>query len=116
MAVGSGDRAPRGAAVALMGRTVPTMTQIVAQEEASFAPFRRALRREDREVLDRLFAAARQHAAPAAHMSRPVPFEAILVAMLLEVAKQVYALQGARIDPPIVELDAPGAGADMPAE
>ncbi len=75
-----------------MGRTVPTMTQIVAQEEASFAPFRRALRREDREILDRLFAAARQHAAPAAHMSRPVPFETILVAMLLEIAKQLYAL------------------------
>jgi hypothetical protein len=80
-----------------MGRTVPTMTQIVAQEEANFAPFRRALRREDRVVLDRLFAAARHHTAPAAYLARPVPFEVILLAMLLEVAKQVEALR-ARID------------------
>lgn len=76
-----------------MGRTVPTMTQIVAQEEANFAPFRRALRREDREILDRLFSAARHHTAPAAYLSRSVPFEVILLAMLLEMAKQVEALR-----------------------
>ena len=76
-----------------MGRTVPTMTQIVAQEEANFAPFRRALRKEDRMILDRLFAAARHHTAPAAYLSRSVPFEVILLAMLLEMAKQVDALR-----------------------
>ncbi|MDI6772363.1 MAG: hypothetical protein QME77_07205 [bacterium] len=76
-----------------MGRTVPTMTQIVAQEEANFAPFRRALRREDRVILDRLFAAARHHTAPAAYLSHPVPFEVILLAMLLEMAKLVEALR-----------------------
>lgn len=76
-----------------MGRTVPTMTQIVAQEEANFAPFRRALRREDRVILDRLFAAARHHTAPAAYLSHPVPFEAILLAMLIETAKLVEALR-----------------------
>ncbi|MDR7520909.1 MAG: hypothetical protein QN168_00450 [Armatimonadota bacterium] len=80
-----------------MGRTVPTMTQIVAQEEANFAPFRRALRKEDRTIFDRLFAAARHHTAPAAYLSRPVPFEVILVAMLLEMAKQVDALR-ARVE------------------
>lgn len=76
-----------------MGRTVPTMTQIVAQEEANFAPFRRALRKEDRAIFDRLFAAARHHTAPAAYLSRSVPFEVILLAMLLEMAKHVDALR-----------------------
>ncbi|MDQ7841738.1 MAG: hypothetical protein RDU83_12050 [bacterium] len=76
-----------------MGRTVPTMTQIVAQEEANFAPFRRALRSEDRVILDRLFAAARHHTAPAAYLSHPVPFEVILLAMLIEMAKLVEALR-----------------------
>jgi hypothetical protein len=80
-----------------MGRTVPTMTQIVAQEEANFAPFRRALRKEDREIFDRLFAAARHHTAPAAYLSRSVPFEVILLAMLLEMAKQANALR-ARVE------------------
>jgi hypothetical protein len=76
-----------------MGRTVPTMTQIVAQEEANFAPFRRALRKEDRAILDRLFAAARHHTAPAAYLSRSVPFDVILLTMLLEMAKLVDALR-----------------------
>lgn len=76
-----------------MGRTVPTMTQIVAQEEANFAPFRRALRREDRVILDRLFTAARHHTAPAAYLSHPVPFEVILLAMLIEMAKMMEALR-----------------------
>lgn len=80
-----------------MGRTVPTMTQIVAQEEANFAPFRRALRKEDRAIFDRLFAAARHHTAPAAYLSRSVPFEVILLAMLLETAKLVEALR-ARVE------------------
>jgi hypothetical protein len=80
-----------------MGRTVPTMTQIVAQEQANFAPFRRALRKEDREILDRLFAAARHHTAPAAYLSRAVPFDVILLAMLLEMAKTVEVLR-AQID------------------
>lgn len=76
-----------------MGRTVPTMTQMVAQEEANFAPFRRALRKEDRILLDRLFAAARHHTAPAAYLSRAVPFEVMLLAMLLEMAKMVEILR-----------------------
>lgn len=80
-----------------MGRTVPTMTQIVTQEEANFAPFRRALRKEDREILDRLFSAARHHTAAAAYLSRPVPFEVILLAMLLEMAKAVDTLR-ARVE------------------
>lgn len=92
-----------------MGRTVPTMTQIVAQEEANFAPFRRALRKEDREILDRLFSAARHHTAPAAYLSRPVPFEVILLAMLLEIAGQVEALRAQ------VEARGGAASASAPA-
>ena len=46
-----------------MGRTVLPFTQELYREEASWAPFRRALRREERELLDELFAAARYHTA-----------------------------------------------------
>src|SRR3989304_2320552 len=65
-----------------MGRTVATMTQVVDQEAANFSQFRRALRKEDQEILDRLFAAARHHAAPAAYQSHASPFETILLATL----------------------------------
>ncbi|MGH2453971.1 MAG: hypothetical protein ACRDF5_09445 [bacterium] len=76
-----------------MGRTVATMTQVVDQEATNFSQFRRALRKEDQEIFDRLFAAARHHAAPAAYQSHASPFETILLAMLLELGKAVVGLQ-----------------------
>jgi hypothetical protein len=76
-----------------MGRTTQTMTQLVAQEEAYWAPFRRALRKEDQEILDRLFAAARHHSAPAHYASHATPFDSMLLAMLLEAMKVVEILR-----------------------
>ena len=76
-----------------MGRTVPTMTQMVQSEEESWAPFRRALRAQDRVAFDRLFAAARHYAAVASYAARPVPFEAILLSMLLEAMKAIQQLE-----------------------
>lgn len=76
-----------------MGRTTQTMTQLVAQEEVYWAPFRRALRKEDQIVFDRLFAAARHHTAPAHYASHSTPFDSILLSMVLEVMKAVEALQ-----------------------
>lgn len=80
-----------------MGRTTQTMTQLVTQEEAYWAPFRRALRKEDQQVFDRLFAAARHHTAPAHYASHATPFDSMLLAMVLETMKAVEAL-GRRLD------------------
>ena len=77
-----------------MGRTLPSITQAFQQEEASFARFRRALRRSDQAALDDLFAAARQHLSAAAHAAHALPFEIFLLAMLLEEHKQVLKLRG----------------------
>jgi len=76
-----------------MGRTTQTMTQLVAQEEAYWTPFRRALRKEDQIVFDKLFAAARHHTAPAHYASHATPFDSILLAMILEAMKAVEALR-----------------------
>ncbi len=76
-----------------MGRTTQTMTQLVAQEEAYWTPFRRALRKEDQAVFDTLFAAARHHTAPAHYASHATPFDSMLLAMLLEAMKAVEALR-----------------------
>ncbi len=76
-----------------MGRTVLPFTQELYREEASWAPFRRALRKEDRELLDDLFAAARYHTAACAFAGRPVPFEAILMSMLVEERRALRALE-----------------------
>jgi hypothetical protein len=69
------------------------MTQLVAQEEMYWAPFRRALRKEDQVIFDRLFAAARHHTAPAHFASHSTPFDSILLAMLLEAMKTVETLR-----------------------
>ncbi len=76
-----------------MGRTTQTMTQIVAQEEAYWGSFRRALRREDQVIFDKLFVAARHHTAPAHYASHATPFDSMLLAMLLEAMKAVEELR-----------------------
>lgn len=76
-----------------MGRTLPSITQEFLQEEASFARFRRALRRSDQIVLDDLFALARQHLAATAYASHALPFETLLLCMLLEEHKEVMKLK-----------------------
>ena len=63
------------------------------QEEAAFARFRRALRRSDQVALDDLFVSARQHLAAAQYASHALPFEVMLLAMLLEEHKEVMKLR-----------------------
>jgi hypothetical protein len=50
-----------------MGRTLPSITQVFYQEQASFSTFRRTLKRSDQLALDKLFASARLHLAAAAY-------------------------------------------------
>ena len=75
-----------------MGRTVLSFTQELYREEESWKGFRRALRREDRELFDELFAAARYHTAACSCSGRAVPFEAILMSILLEERRAVREL------------------------
>lgn len=76
-----------------MGRTLPSITQVFMQEQASFARFRRALRRSDQLAMDELFAGAHTHLAAAAYAAHPLPFEIFLLAMLLEEHKEVMRLR-----------------------
>lgn len=71
-----------------MGRTLATATQVVDQEIESWRQFRRALRKEDQTALDELFADARLHTAESAYVSRVVPFETVLLCMLIEQQKR----------------------------
>ncbi len=75
-----------------MGRTVLPFTQELYREEESWKPFRRALRREDRELFDDLFAAARYHAAACTCSGRALPFDAILMSVLIEERRAVREL------------------------
>jgi len=76
-----------------MGRTLPSITQSLNEEQAAFGRFRRALRRLDQMALDELFTAARQHLAAAAYAANLLPMETFLLAMLLEEHKEVARLR-----------------------
>lgn len=76
-----------------MGRTLPSITQSLHEEQAAFQRFRRALRRSDQLVLDELFVAARQHLAAAAYAANLLPMETFLLSMLLEEHKEVARLR-----------------------
>jgi hypothetical protein len=76
-----------------MGRTLPTATDLLLQEQESFSRFRRALRRADQLALDDLFVSARQHLAATQFTSHALPFEVMLLSMLLEEHKEVMRLR-----------------------
>ena len=76
-----------------MGRTLGTAVQILQAEEAAWQAFRRALRKEDHALFDRLWRYARFHAVPFSMANRPVPFEAILMAMLVGLIHELEDLR-----------------------
>jgi hypothetical protein len=75
-----------------MGRTLPSFIQVILAEQASLIKFRRALRQEDREVFDDLFCMAHTHSAESAYAPHALPFEVMLLVMLLEEHKLVLRL------------------------
>jgi hypothetical protein len=76
-----------------MGRTVLPFSQALEREYADWKKFRRGLRREDQQVLDRLFDLARIHVQAGVYASRPWPLETILMAILIEQQKALIDLR-----------------------
>ena len=76
-----------------MGRTLPTITQAINEAEAMLARFRRALRKHDQYIFDGLFASARLHITAISQTESLLPFEAVLLAMLLEQSKEIALLK-----------------------
>ena len=76
-----------------MGRTVPTFTNIIDNELSSWSKYRRGLRKEDQEAFDDLFRAAKIHLAENFYAMRTIPFESIVISMLLEQHKRIMHLQ-----------------------
>jgi hypothetical protein len=76
-----------------MGRTVLPFSRVLEQEVQEWREFRRGLRKEDQEFLDRLFEEARLHVQAGVYASRPWPFETILISILLEHEKTLVELR-----------------------
>ena len=76
-----------------MGRTVLPFSRVLEQEAQEWRKFRRGLRKEDQQFLDRLFEEARLHVQAGVYASRPWPFETILISILLEHEKALVELR-----------------------
>lgn len=76
-----------------MGRTLPSVTMQLREEEQSYQPFRRALRKSDQEIFDELFVAAKNHRSAVAMAANTLPMESILLSMLIEQRKEIKHLQ-----------------------
>ncbi len=76
-----------------MGRTVLSFNQKILSIESEWSKFRRALRKEDQELLDDLFGFAKYHSAHSSYFSTPNPMEPVLMAMLIEILKEVRRLK-----------------------
>jgi len=76
-----------------MGRTVLPFSRVLEQEVQEWRKFRRGLRKGDQQFLDRLFEEARLHVQAGVYASRPLPFETILVSILIEHEKTLVELR-----------------------
>ena len=76
-----------------MGRTVPTFTNIIDSEIASWSKYRRGLRKEDQDVFDDVFRAAKLHLAENFYAMRTIPFESIIVSIAVEQRKLIKQMQ-----------------------
>jgi hypothetical protein len=93
-----------------MGRTIATFHQLIEQTRARFAPFRRALRREDQQVFDELFERVKYYAASGTMEAGAEPFEAVVLALLLEQQKTLRALEARLKEAELGEISALGKG------
>jgi hypothetical protein len=69
--------------------TLPPFSQLIDYERRRWAPLKPALPKEDHAIVDRLFDCAKFHTRAGLMMSRPWPFESIIMAMFLEPQTQL---------------------------
>ena len=75
-----------------MGRTVPTFTNIIDNELASWSKYRRGLRKGDQELFDDIFRSAKLHLAENFYAMRTIPFESIAMSIAVEQRKLIKRL------------------------
>jgi hypothetical protein len=76
-----------------MGRTLPTATLLIQNEEASWSKFRKALRKEDQDILDKLFRDAKLQLPAISMEARPIPFESIALSMMIGLYREILDLR-----------------------
>jgi hypothetical protein len=78
-----------------MGRTLPPVSIVFLQMKEGFKKFEKGLAPSDQRALDELFDYANKHVAETQFASSPFPEDVFLLAMLLEMHKEVMELEKA---------------------
>ena len=60
---------------------------------SSWSKFRRGLRKEDQDAFDDIFRAAKKHLAENFYAMRTIPFESIMMSILVEQQKAILRLE-----------------------
>jgi hypothetical protein len=76
-----------------MGRTVPTFRMLLDSIIMELGDFRRALRRRDQQVFDRIMDMAREHASASTVAAAVDPMDTIVLSILIEQQKQIDDLK-----------------------
>jgi hypothetical protein len=76
-----------------MERIALPFGHVLEHEIQEWQKFRRALRKDDQQFLDQLFEKAMLHVEAGTSVSRPWPFETILISILLEHEKALAELK-----------------------
>jgi hypothetical protein len=76
-----------------MGKTLPPFSQLIEYERRRWAPLKRALPKADQPIFDRLFDCTKLHIQAGVMVSRPWPFETMVMAILLGHQKQMERLE-----------------------
>ena len=76
-----------------MGRTVPSFRTVLDSIMLELTDFRRALRRHDRRVFDRVMEMAREHASASTVAAATDPMDTIVISILIEQQKQIDELK-----------------------
>jgi hypothetical protein len=76
-----------------MGRTVPSASILLMQEQAHYSQFKKALASRDQRALEQLFIYANLHVAEAAYAAFELPMEIFMLSMILEMHKEVIRLR-----------------------
>ena len=76
-----------------MGRTLVSANQLVLSGQRKFADFRRTLLLEDQGAFDEAFARVMRFTPAISQASHALPFETVLLAMVVELYKENRALR-----------------------
>ncbi|WP_457621982.1 hypothetical protein [Persephonella sp.] len=79
-----------------MGKTIPSGTQIIKLSKNELSLFRKALRKEDKKIFDRLFSYAKFHSQAVGNSGSINPVESIIFSILIEMEKEIQELKNGK--------------------